>query len=311
MPVDSRTHDAGCENAPRILVSGITGHVGRELACQLAASGVKVFGLTRQMASAVPTWPYPITLCRFDGSLETLLGLFREVRPDTVIHLAALARRDHLPTDVTPFIEANILLGTQLLEAMRHSGCRRFITAESILQYSDTGSYRPLNFYSATKQSFANLLSYYVDAFDIAAIALVLPTIYSEYEVLPKLMTDIAAAAQNATTLNLQADEVLIDFVHVQDVAQSFVRAAAILDAQTNAKAASLSRYCISSGTGITPRDLVALFERISEKTISVHRQPSQANARRVRPWHGPVLPGWTPQVDLETGIKRMLSKPR
>lgn len=310
MSPDSRTHDAGSESAPRIVVSGITGHVGRELACQLVASGVRVFGLTRQRASAVPPWPCPITLCHIDGSLETLLGLFREIRPDTVIHLAALARRDHLPTDVTPFIETNILLGTQLLEAMRHSDCRRFITAESILQYSDTGSYRPMNFYAATKQSFANLLSFYVDAFDIAAIALVLPTIYSEYEALPKLMTDIAASTQNGTTLNLQADDVLIDFVHVQDVAQSFVRASAILDVQTHAKG-SLTRYCISSGTGITPRDLVALFERISEKTISVHRQPSQANVRRVSPWHGPVLPGWTPQVDLEAGIKRMLSKPR
>ena len=145
----------------------------------------------------------------------------------------------------------------------------------------------------------------------MSSIALVLPTIYSEYETLPKLMTDIASSVLNGTVLNLHTDDVQIDFVHVEDVACAFARAAAILENSTDGKQGFLSRYCVSSGTDITPPELIALFEQIAEEKITVQRHPPQATTRRVRPWRGPILPGWTPEISLETGIKRMLSRPR
>lgn len=312
MPSDTRTIDGPSESLHRIVVTGVTGHVGRELTARLAASGARVFGLTRQELSIVQPFPWPVVLYRLDDSTESLAKLFHQIHPDTVIHLAALARRNHLTTDVTPFVKANILFGTQLLEATRLSGCRRFITAESILQYSDSGDYRPYNLYAATKQAFADLLQYYTDAFDISSIALVLPTIYSEYETLPKLMTDIGSSVLNDTVLNLHAEDVQIDFVHVDDVARALVRAVAILEnPPKDAIEGSLTRYCVSSGADISPPELVALFEQIAEKKITVQRHPPQAPSRRVRPWRGPILPGWTPQIDIETGIKRMLSRPR
>jgi nucleoside-diphosphate-sugar epimerase len=209
---------------------------------------------------------------------------------------------------VTPFLQTNILYGTQLLEAMRLSGCRRFVTAESILQYSETGAYRPFNLYSATKQAFADLLHYYVDAFDLAARALVLPTIYSEYESTPKLMTDTTYAIQHGTVLHIQTEDVLIDFVHVEDVADAFVRACSLLENDAAQGSGSFHRYCVSSGAQITPPELFAVFERVGERRLRVQKGISSNTSRRVRPWSGPVVPGWTPRVDLETGVRRMLS---
>ena len=293
-----------------IVLTGITGHVGGELARQLVAAGAEVHGLTRQALPIGRPSLNQVTLHKFDSRTETLVELFRELRPHTVIHLAALARRNHLTSDIVPFVEANILYGLQLLEAMRLSDCRRFVTTESILQYSDTGEYSALNLYAATKQSFADLLIYYVRAFDLSAIALVVPTVYSEHETAPKLMTDAAGALQHGTVLNLQADDVQIDFVHVEDVANAFVRAASLLESIVEPTFGSLSRYFVSSGRTVTPTELLALFERIGEKKMIVRRKPaSHAGLRRVRPWFGPVLPGWVPYVDLESGIKRMLSR--
>ena len=298
------------QTAPRVAISGVTGHVGRELAYLLGAGGCKILGLTRQSPSAVAALPPAVTLNRIDESTETLCELFEWFRPDFVIHLAALARRNHLATDVTPFVDANILFGTRLLEAMRLCGCSKFITAESILQFSDTGEPRATNLYAATKQAFSELLKYYTSEFDISALALVLPTLYSERETRSKLMTDIAGAVLTGTPVDLQAADVKVDFVHVEDVARAFARASEILSCWTP-ESGCLGRYWVCSRRNVTPVELAALFERVSEKKLNVRWHHSQINARRMSPWYGPVLPGWTPKVDLEEGIKRMLSVPK
>ena len=294
--------------SPRVVVSGITGHVGCELARQLLVAGVEVHGITRQSVRARSLMSTDVILHHVDGRTQALVQLFQEVQPQCVIHLSALARRNHLTSDIEPFLEANILYGTQLLEAMRLSGCKQFVTAESLLQYSESGEYRPFNLYSATKQAFADLLLYYVDAFDIAATALVISTIYSEYETVPKLMTDTAFALHNGTPLKVQSPDVLIDFVHVEDVASAFVKATGLLEQRAPPQKGSLSRYCVSSGTEVSPEGLAAMFERIGERKLILQKEPIQRASRRARPWRGPALPGWAPQVDLETGIKRILS---
>lgn len=294
-----------------IVMSGITGHVGRELARQLLSAGFDVHGLTRQELAKLAYENEAITLHRIDGRTETLVRLFQEIRPEVAIHLAGLARRSHLISDLVPFFEANILYGSQILEASTLSGCTRFITAESILQYAESGEAYPMNLYAATKHAFADVLQYYVDAFDLSAIALVLPTLYSERERNSKLMTDTALALQEETVLEIQATDVLIDFVHVEDVADAFVIAASLVHAQSAKSAPTFKRYCITSGKYVTPRDLVALFEQVGKKRITVHNVQGLGNSRRRKPWHGLVLPGWSPKIDLETGIRRMLSVKR
>ena len=298
------------ETAPRIAISGITGYVGHDLTSLLIKTGCRVLGLIRHPPSAVAKLPPTAMLRRIDDRTETLCEHFEEFRPDIVVHLAALARRSHLVTDVTPFLEANVLLGARMLEAMRICGCRRFITAESILQFSDTGEPRAMNLYAATKLAFAEILGYYTSAFGVSAIALVLPTLYSERETRPKLMTDIAAALLNGTSVDVQAGDVKVDFVHTEDVASAVARAIEILKDRTP-EPGSLRRYWISSGRNVTTRELITLFEHLGERKIDVRWRHSQVNSRRANPWCGPILPGWTPQIDLETGIKRMLSRQR
>jgi nucleoside-diphosphate-sugar epimerase len=302
--------DAKSQIAPRVAISGVTGYVGRDLARLMAASGCKILGLTRHGSPVTLGLPPSVLLHCIDGRTETLRELFGEFRPDVVIHLAALARRSHLSTDITPFFEANILLGTRLLEAMRNCGCSKFITAESVLQFSDTGEPRAMNLYAATKQAFAEILSYYTGAFGISAIALVLPTLYSEQETRPKLMTDLAAAIRSGSSVDLQAGDIKLDFVHIEDVARAFVRSYGILKDQMP-ESDSFSRYWISSGRNVTPLELVTLFERLGERKANIHWQHSRINERRVNPWRGPVLPGWAPRIDLEAGVRRMLSKAR
>lgn len=283
----------------RTLVSGITGHLGREVARQLSQQGIEVFGLTRQIVPQDHLLP-------IDNSTASILRAFEQTKPDVVIHLAGLSRRQHLASDIEPFVTANILFGTQLLEGMRASGCRRMITAGTYLQHYDTDGFRAFNLYAATRQAFETVLEFYIDSCDISAIRLTLADIYSEHDTRPKLMTDLARAWANSTPLSLRDPESFVDLIHVEDAAAAFLQAAALLESG-DIPEHSLSRYSVSSGEDITARELVKRFERRAGRELQITRDCAPASSRRIKPRRGEPVPGWQPRITLEDGIDRIL----
>jgi nucleoside-diphosphate-sugar epimerase len=289
----------------RAIISGITGHLGVELARQLCAQGKQVFGLTRQ--DVAPDHPVLASahLHRIDGRTQTLVDLFQQIQPEAVFHLAGLSRRNHVSEDIVPFVEANILLGTQILEAMRLSGCGRIIIAGTYLQHFDTDGYRAFNLYAATKQAFEDLLAYYVDACGVTAVRLTLCDIYSEHDRRPKLMTDIADSWASSTPLHLRDARSRIDLIHVADAAAAFLQAARLIESAV-IPGQTLARYSVSSGRDLTSSELVELFERVSGKALNVV-QGNAAPVRNLTPWRGAGMPGWMPRISLEEGIVRIL----
>jgi nucleoside-diphosphate-sugar epimerase len=289
----------------RAIVSGITGHLGIELARQLRAQGIEIFGLTRQ--DVAPDHPVLALahLHRIAGRTQTLIDIFKRIQPEAVFHLAGLSRRNHVSEDVVPFVEANILLGTQILEAMRLSGCGQIVTAGTYLQHFDTDGYRAFNLYAATKQAFEDLLAYYVDACGVTAVRLTLCDIYSEHDRRPKLMTDIVNSWASGVPLHLREARARIDLIHVADAAAAFLQAARLIES-AGIPAQSLTRYSVSSGRDLTASELVELFERVSGKTLNVV-QGNAAPVRNLTPWRGAAMPGWVPRISLEDGIVRIL----
>jgi len=292
----------------RAIVSGVTGRLGTQLSSQLIASGVEVHGLTRQDISTTAGSINKYWLHKIDGRTETLIELFERVRPDVVFHLAALARREHLSKDVTPFVGTNILFGTQLLEAARCTDCARFVTTGSYLQHSEDGSYHAYNLYAATKQAFEDLLAYYAEAFCFAAMALALPNIYSEFDPRPTLLTEMAAACMDGVPLVLHDREAWVDLVHVEDAASALIQAMRICQVGDVQKNRGLSRYSISSGSYMTATELMEILERIGRRKLTLERGSPSMPSRRVRPWRGTSLPGWSPRVKIEDGIARLFA---
>jgi nucleoside-diphosphate-sugar epimerase len=291
----------------RVLVSGITGHLGREVARQLTKLGTEVYGLTRQPVTADHGLNETARLIQTDSSTPSVLGALEQTKPDVVIHLAGLSRREHRSSDIEPFIAANILFGTQLLEGMRIVGCRRIITAGTYLQHYDTDAFRAFNLYAATRQAFETVLEFYIDAYDLSAVRLTLADIYSEHDTRPKLMTDIAKAWNDSTPLNLRDPESYVDLIHLEDAAAAFLQAASLLESGAIPHR-MLSRYSVSSGEDITALELVHRFERRAGRNLQITRDSAAAPLRRIKPRRGEPVPGWKPRITLEDGIDRILA---
>jgi nucleoside-diphosphate-sugar epimerase len=292
----------------RALVSGITGHLGREVARQLLISGAEVYGLTRQ-PNAQRTVDREVQLFNLDGSIETVIDAFEKVHPDVVMHLAGISRREHRRSDIAPFVEANIHFGMQLLEAMRTTGCERIITAGTYLQHYETDGFRAFNLYAATRQAFEDVLAFYVDTYHMSGVRLTLADIYSEHDTRPKLMTDIVKAWAQSTPLNVHDPEALVDLIHVEDAASAFLQAVASLD-RGYIPRHFLSRYSVSSGQAIAARELVHLFERLAGRNLQITHDCEPCAFRRIKPRRGAPVPGWKPRITLENGTARILAHP-
>ncbi|MDY6945530.1 MAG: NAD-dependent epimerase/dehydratase family protein [Pseudomonadota bacterium] len=286
------------------IVSGISGHLGHEVARQLLLSGVRTIGLTRRpvehLGMAGVDWH------RIDGRTETLLEVFQQTRPDTVLHLAGLSRREHVSGDVSAFVEANILLGAQLLEAMRVVGGRRFITAGTYLQHASDGTPRPFNLYAATKLAFEDIAAYYAEAYGIAVARLTLSDIYSEHDTRPKLMTDLANAWATGAAVVVRDAGARVDLIHLEDAAAAFLDAASWLE-QGHVSGA-LACYSVSSGADISALELVSLFESIGGRGLRAEVGTGKPSPRSVKPWRGAAVPGWAPRINLEQGIARIIA---
>lgn len=294
----------------RAVVSGANGHLGQALAAQLIENGVQVHGLTRRDAVGRPAGLSSVQLHRIDGSTEGLVTTLCDIQPDVVFHLAGISRREHQPADIVPFVQTNILFGTQLLEAMRLAGCRRLVLAGSYLQHYDTDGYRAFNLYAATKQALEDIVAFYVDAFYFAAVQLTLSDIYSEFDTRPKLMTDIAKSWATSVPVVLRAEEAWIDPIHVQDAAAACLRAAFLLNEEI-VPPSSLRRYSVSSGRDISATELVGLFEELGHRAMTIQRTATSSAYRKIRPRHGEMLPGWNAEISLEQGILRILAQQR
>lgn len=294
-------------SAPRrALVTGASGYVGSHVAARLAAAGWEVHALLRA-GSSTGRVPPAAHAHRFDGGTERLVEIVSAAAPDVVFHLASLFIAEHATADVTALIESNVLLGTQLAEAMRVQGCTRLVNTGTAWQHFGHEEYHPADLYAATKQAYVDVLRYFVEAAGLRVITLELFDTYGPDDPRSKLMTVLRRAALNGGRVGLTEGRQRLDLVHVDDVARAYEGAAQRLLAGA---VHGLERWMVRTGEPVSVRELVALFERVTGRTLDAEWGARPYRARdMLEPWSGgETLPGWHPRVPLEQGIRALLA---
>jgi nucleoside-diphosphate-sugar epimerase len=292
----------------RALVTGATGFIGSALAARLANLGWEVHATARPDSDLTRLGAHRprMVVHRLEGRPGELGPILEEVRPETVFHLASLFLARHRPDQVRPLVESNILFPAELAEAMARSGANpRMVNAGTSWQHHLDREYDPVCLYAATKQAFEDLLAWYREGEGLRCATLKLFDTYGPGDTRPKLFHLLREASSRAEPLAMSPGEQRLDLVFIDDVVEAFLRCDLLL---AQGVAPPPAGWTVSSGAPMPLREVVELYGRVTGRPVPVAWGALPYRPREVMaPWdRGTTVPGWTPRVGLEEGIRRM-----
>lgn len=287
------------------LVTGATGFIGSHLVEHLRAAGWEVHMLVRPSAAQSGNFPKGVQCHSYGGKMVDVVEAFERAKPNVVFHLASLFLVQHTPAQVASMIEANLLLGTHLLQGMSDTGVKLLVNTGTSWQHFHTDTYRPVNLYAATKQAFEDILAYYADADGIRAITLLLFDSYGPGDTRKKILRILIDCLETNEELQLSPGHQILDLAHVDDLCDAFLYAAKLL---SNSAHPAFASYAVSGGQRMSLREIVAALEEAAGRPLRIAWGARPYREREVmRLWDGPPMPGWQPQVSLAQGLKELL----
>jgi nucleoside-diphosphate-sugar epimerase len=292
----------------RALLTGGTGFLGQHLARQLRETGWDVGVLVRSGSRAARTDTLRAAGCELvaiEDTTTSVAGRVTEFGADVVFHLATRFVGEHAPDDIAALVQANVLFGTRVLEGIRAARRGAVVCVGTRWQHFENAEYSPVSLYAATKQAFEDVARYYAEVSRVPVLALHLTDCYGPGDERRKLLDRLLEVQRTGETLRMSPGEQSIDLLHVADAARALEIAGRRV---ASAAASTFERFAARSGRSLTLREFVALVERVRGAPVAVEwgAQPYRARETFGAWTWGTVLPGWTPTITLEDGVRSL-----
>jgi UDP-glucose 4-epimerase len=307
----------GIEEAVRTLITGGAGFLGAALANRLLGEGHTVLALDDLTAGDPRRLAPQVLLTRGDvRDVPKLWSLLQGV--NCVYHLAARVRVPesvHYPSD---YNAVNVGGTVAVMEAMRDTGVRRVVFASSGALYGEQAQQpvregqmpNPNSPYGVSKIAAEYYVSTLGALYDIETVSLRIFNAYGPGQDLPPsyppVIPQLLRQALDGGSLVIFGDgRQTRDFVFVEDVLDALAAAATATD---------VNRAVINIGSGheVSINELASLVARVTEKKISLLRNPAMSAgvSRLVADVSlAQQLLGWNPRTGLEEGLSRTLEQ--
>lgn len=292
----------------RVLITGRYGFTGRYVAAELEAAGWEVWGT----GMTVPPAPDPTYLQADLSDSAAIEQVVDTVKPDAVIHLAAIAFVAHGAAE--DFYKVNVIGTRVLLEALAQAGVGQsgVILASSANIYgnskhapiAETTSPAPVNDYAVSKLAMEYMAQLFTDRLPIVIAR---PFNYTgrgqnAQFLVPKI---VAHFRQRASQIELGNLDVARDFSDVRDVAHAY---RALLRPDLRGRQVN-----ICSGVATPLQHIVDMCSDITGHSLNVTVNPQFVRANEVKELMGDVtlyrsLTQAEPNYSLQETLEWMLA---
>jgi UDP-glucose 4-epimerase len=302
----------------RVLVTGGAGFIGSTLVDLLLRQDHQVHvvddlrrGDKSNLAAAAESPGF--TLSEMDVNDPGLAGLFDQVRPEAVCHLAAQIDVRHSVADPANDARQNILGTINVAEAARASDVRKIVFASSggsiygtpdELPVAETTPVNPLSQYAVSKVSAELYLNAFRQLYGLECTSLALANVYGPRQDPHGEAGVIAIFARalltGAPTKIFGDGGNTRDYVYVGDVAAAF--------AVATGPAGNGRRYNIGTGVQTADRELHRLVAAAAGAPDEPAIEPARLGDLRASALDATLAAaelGWRPEVTIDEGVRR------
>lgn len=296
----------------KILVTGIAGFIGCNLADRLVGEGHSVVGIDDLSAGILEQVPKEVDFHKVDIRAKEIYPLFDNV--DAVFHLAAknsIPECQRFPIETA---DVNIMGTLNVFEAARAAHVGRVVYAESAAIYEGTKTlptpeteFSPRTFYAITKAADHLFAKTYRDIFGLNTIGLRYLNVYGPRQdyrraIPPFIVDKIILLLKGERPWIFGDGSKRRDYIHVDDVNDFHLKC--LTDDQVLGKV-----FNIGSGKLYSMLQVLSIMQDI----IGTHAVPELRSdiPGEARATFGDIAEarkvGWEPKVSLQNGLASMI----
>lgn len=289
-----------------VLITGLRGFTGHYLGAALRGAGARVVGLVQGPAQGEDEITCDLT------DVPAVRAAVAQVRPDQVVHLAALAFVGH--ADARAFYDVNLLGTLNLLEALAglDAAPNKVLIASSANVYGTPGVEvisesvcpAPVNHYACSKLAMEHMARTWAERLPIVIAR---PFNYTGVGqdgkfLIPKIVSHFR---RRAPVIELGNLDVARDFSDVRDVVAAYI---GLLESRQSAG----QTVNVCSGNAYALREVLAMASSLSGHELEVRVNPAFVRANEVPRLTGDAgklrqLTGHAPQTPLADTLRWML----
>lgn len=295
-------------NGNKILVTGGTGYIGRELISVLLANiGNNVAVVVRDIVAARNVFQEQVKY--ISSNEKDLKKNITNFSPNIVIHLAAYSSSSDTIDDIKKLIESNIIFTSILLDAISECKIDLFINTGSFSEYHyNTMTASPTYFYSATKTAAKYIIEYFSKKNNFKFINAILYTVYGKRSDNKKIIDYAIDSLNNKITIKMSDGKQILDFIHIDDIVNFYTNLV------YNYKNLNITQndYFVGTGKGITIREIVHILEENTNKKANIQWGAKNRKLDTIQAVANIVNTvedlKWSPKVNIATGIKKYIN---
>ncbi|MGB3946841.1 MAG: NAD(P)-dependent oxidoreductase [Bacteroidia bacterium] len=289
----------------KILITGATGFIGKHLVKRLLADGHTVLAIVRPNSDTAFLDTHNVSYFNYNANNDSLFSYLQAEQPDGIMHLASKVVVEHTSNQIDDIIGSNILFPTHLLEAAVKANVKWFINTGTFWQHYENNSYSPVNLYAASKQSFEDIARYYFESSNINFVTFKLSDTFGPNDNRPKIVNLWIQSALSGETLEMSAGEQIIDISYIDNIVDGFLTLSNLISSDFK-RAICGKSFVIKSEKRLSLKELAQVFTTVTGLKPNITWGKKTYRKREVmQPWQdGETIPGFTPKVSLEEGIK-------